>query len=312
MQNMEFAPKSTNKIEQRKPGIEMYDKKVRIVIGKHEAGANIDYSVCENIATTELFLDEIARLEPESKMKSEESERIIQELVDVIQQGKKNDLPPILVRIIDKGYQIIDGHHRYQAHLNAEIESILVKIIPESEIEIINKKDSDIDSPLERFGISSLDEFQSKYFESDQELMKNGCFNYKDSSLLNNQMKDYLEEVNITQLSEQARQAQVEMLWLWYHHAAQDAKERYQENDKAIKFIDKALEYKKISNIPNEITELLSLLYRDKFNEAEVYIKSMDDVKKESEQVDSIEETINYEKETAFQLFKYYKNKKTS
>ena len=57
---MEFAPKPTNKLE----------KKVTITIRKHETGATVDSSLYENIPTTELSINEIVRLEPESKMKS--------------------------------------------------------------------------------------------------------------------------------------------------------------------------------------------------------------------------------------------------
>lgn len=288
---------------------EKNNKKVTITIGKYETGATVDSSVYENIPTTELSINEITRLEPGSKMDSEESKKVVQEIINLINQGKKDELPPIIVRALENGYQIIDGHHRYEACLQTGTETIAVKIVPESEIEIIYKEDSDIESPLERFGISSLDEFQEKFFESDQELMKTGNFDYKNNELLNNQMKDYLEEIDSSQISEQAKQKQAEMLWLWYHHAAQDAKERYQENEKAIKFIDKALEYKGISNGPNEITELLSLLYRNKFNEAESYIQNMDDIRKEQQEDGSTQEVINYEKETAQKLFEYYKSK---
>jgi hypothetical protein len=207
---------------------------------------------------------------------------------------------------VENGYQIIDGHHRYEAYIQTNTETISVKIIPESEIEIIYKENSDTESPLERFGISSLDEFQQKFFESDQELMKSGNFDYKNNEILNNQMKEYLEEIDSSQISEQARQKQAEMLWIWYHHAAQDAKERYQENEKAIELKDKALEYRETSGISNEITKLLSMLYKKNFDEAKSYIENIDNMKKEIQEDGSIKEVENYEKQTAINLFGYY------
>jgi len=160
----------------------------------------------------------------------------------------------------------------------------------------------------EKFGINDLDEFQQKFFQADQELMKTGAFDYRNPELVNNQFKNILEQYDENDLNREQRQQQAEMLWLWYHHAAQDAKERYQENEKAIEFIDKALEYKKISHSPNEITELLSLIYRNRFDDAETYIQNMDDMRKERQEDGSVQEVVNYEKEAARKLFDHYKN----
>lgn len=288
-------------------------KKIIITIGTFERGAVVDSSVYENIPSQEIPIEKIKRFEPESKMHSEKSSRLVQEIVDVINAGKKNALPPILVRVVEDSYEIIDGHHRYQAHMITNCETISVKIIPESEIEIIYKEDSGIESPFEKFGVSSLEEFQDKFCQLDQELMGAESsvytFDYKESNLLN-KMKDYLEKIDVSQISEVAKQALFEMLWLWHHHAAQDAMNRYQEKEKAIAYIDKALEYGKLADSQNEITELLSYPYRDQFEKANEYIEHMPDCIQELQSDPSVKTVPNQEKDSAKQLFEDYINNK--
>lgn len=289
-------------------------KKIIITVGAFERGALVDSSVHENIPAQEIPIEKIKRFEPESKMYSEKSSRLVQEIVDLINTGKKNELPPILVRMVEGGYEIIDGHHRYQAHIFTNCDTILVKIIPESEIEIIYKEDSGIESPFEKFGVSSLEEFQDRFLQLDQDLMgaKSSVytFDYKENNLLN-KMKDYLEKIDVSQISEVAKQALFEMLWLWYHHAAQDAMNRYQEKEKAIAYIDKALEYGKLADSQNEITELLSYLYRDEFEKANEYIEHMPDFIEELQSNASVKMVRNQEKDSAKQLFEDYKENKT-
>ena len=59
-------------------------------------------------------LSKLITFEPEEKMQTPEGRAKVDNIKKAIKSGKK--LPPIVVRKTKKGKQILDGHHRYQAH----------------------------------------------------------------------------------------------------------------------------------------------------------------------------------------------------
>jgi hypothetical protein len=72
-------------------------------------------------------------------MKSAKSSANMEKMVKLIKSGKGSDLPPILVRRYEGGYQVLDGHHRYHAYTAAGAKTIPAKLIPADEIKIIDK-----------------------------------------------------------------------------------------------------------------------------------------------------------------------------
>jgi uncharacterized ParB-like nuclease family protein len=77
-------------------------------------------------------LERMFRHEPEEKTHrntaSPESEKAVQGIMADIK--KKNDIEPILVRRQDGGkYQVMDGHHRVEAHLRMNRTHIPARII---------------------------------------------------------------------------------------------------------------------------------------------------------------------------------------
>ena len=59
-------------------------------------------------------------------------------MVKLIKAGNGNQLPPILVRSYENGYQVLDGHHRFHAYQAAGAKTIPAKLIPADEIEVID------------------------------------------------------------------------------------------------------------------------------------------------------------------------------
>lgn len=82
-----------------------------------------------------LPVDLIDVYEPEDKMKSLSSRMNVSRLIKSIKAGEK--LPPILVRKSGKRYQVLDGHHRLYAHKKLDLKTILCRIVPERDIEVV-------------------------------------------------------------------------------------------------------------------------------------------------------------------------------
>lgn len=101
-------------------------------------GAEVDESVTEGLPIVELPLNKLVGFEPDEKMESTESGIKAQQMSEQIKQGK-DKLTPILVRIYKDRYQIIDGHHRFHASKIAGEKTISAIIVPDEEIEVINK-----------------------------------------------------------------------------------------------------------------------------------------------------------------------------
>ena len=115
----------------RKPRIKLFTK-------DSHWGAEVDDSVAEGLPVVNIPLDSLVGFEPDEKMDSIESSARVQEMVALIKQDRGNELAPILVRNYNGGYQVLDGHHRFQAYKITGAKTIPVKIVPEEEIEIVN------------------------------------------------------------------------------------------------------------------------------------------------------------------------------
>lgn len=95
---------------------------------------------------------------------------------------------------------------------------------------------------------------------------------------------------------------------MWYHHASQFA---HQAGDveRAMKYIDKALDYRDTSGplVPNQITPLLKMLYQGKYDEARTFIDNeIPDTVLDFDGTKYVNERPNIEKETANSLLGHF------
>jgi len=116
-------------------------------------------------------------------------------------------------------------------------------------------------------------ELMTKFDELDQELMKTREWDYKNDTLLLNQIKCQLEAIDPVPLTDEEQGRRNEMLWLWNHHAAGMALFGYTDDEAAQRFADTALAYQ-AEDHPNKITGLLRVLASGDITAAEEYTRS--------------------------------------
>ena len=82
--------------------------------------------------------NQLVGFEPDDKMNQPKSKANVEKIVAGLKKGDK--LPPLLVRKYKKGYQVLDGHHRFWAYKLSGTKSIPVQIVPAKDIEEISKQ----------------------------------------------------------------------------------------------------------------------------------------------------------------------------
>jgi hypothetical protein len=82
---------------------------------------------------TNISADQLVGFEPDDKMNQPKSKANVKKIVAGLKKGDK--LPPLLVRKYKKGYQVLDGHHRFWAYKSLGVKSIPVQVVPASDIE---------------------------------------------------------------------------------------------------------------------------------------------------------------------------------
>lgn len=132
-------------------------------------------------------------------------------------------------------------------------------------------------------------ELSNLYAEEDQKLMRSGSWDYEDSDLSVNKVKDILESVDPRALTENEREWSQEILWFWYHHAISCAIWRYKDKEAAQRYSRKALEIQPL-NHPNSITRLLNFLVNDKLEDAKKFAEGIKDEPERSTAVSLMEE----------------------
>lgn len=143
--------------------------------------------------------------------------------------------------------------------------------------------------------LGSDENFYQAFFDLDQQAMgpeSDISWDYKNEDLVLNKAKIAIESIDEDLESETFLDNKNNSLWLWYHHASQNAFDLYQDREKAVDFINTALEYHKKINHPNKITQLLSFLYSNNFEGAQAYVQSIPDE--------------DYEKTTALNLLETF------
>lgn len=105
--------------------------------GADEVGATIT-SIGKEEPTKIVPISKLDTFEPRDKTSlghaSAESERKVQQLMKAILRGQT--VPPVLVRRHDNKWQIIDGHHRLEAHRRLGRKSIQVRVVPAQRITV--------------------------------------------------------------------------------------------------------------------------------------------------------------------------------
>jgi hypothetical protein len=120
-------------------------------------------------------------------------------------------------------------------------------------------------------------ELFNAYNEIDRTTKKTtGDWDYTNSDLLINKVKELLEPIALEYLTEEEKEWRQEILWLWYHHATSSALFVHKDIQKAKEFVAKALDYQSEGN-PNGITKLLSLLANGRLGDAEIWANALPD-----------------------------------
>jgi len=140
-------------------------------------------------------------------------------------------------------------------------------------------------------GATSAQNLSVLYTMEDQKIMKAGKWDYANPELVVNKVKDILERVGETGLTDEEKEWRQEILWFWYHHAISCAIWRYHDKEMAKKCAEEALGYQS-ENHPNKITQLLAFLVNDNLADAEEWAKNIEN---------------EVEKKTAHDLIEGYK-----
>lgn len=210
--------------------------KVKMFTNPEYMGSDVDMSVGKGLPTNQIKLDKIYLFEPQDKMEIPSSREWVQKLVSDIKNGK--ELKPIFVRTYKDGYQIIDGHHRYQAYKLANKDTIPAKIIPNKYIQIIKEEIKKI-----------IFENYQTFFPKEQEYFQTGP-----------SYEEYIK--NMLKILPNDEDSQ----WLFNHHAAELAWEEGKEQ-KAKQHITKAV---KTNPFNNQVTNVLNFIINRKGNKEQL------------------------------------------
>ena len=113
--------------------------KVTLYTDPNYYGADVDPSAGEGLQVVNLPLNQLVGFEPDDKMKDPKSAANMSKMVGLIKAGQVGQLPPILARKYNSGYQVLDGHHRFHAYQAAGAKTIPAKIVPDSDIRVLDK-----------------------------------------------------------------------------------------------------------------------------------------------------------------------------
>ena len=161
----------------------------------------------------------------------------------------------------------------------------------ESKLEQFNYESSPIKEVYELLGANTPLGLHNKYVEEEQKLFISHEWDYDNPEQIQNKVKDALEAVKPSLLTEEEQEWRQEILWFWYHHAISCAIWK-KDREKAIEYSEKALSLQDKDH-PNKITRILNLLVNEKLDEAEQFLK-----------------TIETDRDTVEALIESYKNGK--
>lgn len=120
------------------------EAKVTLYTDPNYFGADVSDDAGLGLPVKDIPLAKLVGFETDEKMQDPKSSANMRKMVDLIKSGKGSELPPILVRRYEGGYQVLDGHHRFHAYKAAGAKTIPGKILPDSDIEVKDKGPQDI------------------------------------------------------------------------------------------------------------------------------------------------------------------------
>lgn len=123
----------------------------------------------------------------------------------------------------------------------------------------------------ERFLANDPGELQTVFSHEDQKLMTANAWDYKNDSLITNEIRKDIESIGLEKISDIKEKKWIQnILWMWYHHAISCALWRYGDKATAQTYAKKAIELQPEDGI-NKITRLLYLLAHDMIDEARIW-----------------------------------------
>jgi hypothetical protein len=114
------------------------ESKIKLFTDPSYYGAEIEDDAGDGLLVKYLNIDELIGFEPEEKMEQPEAKAHVQKLLKRLEE--EEDLDPILVRVYKRGFQVLDGHHRFHAYKLANRDKIPAKVIPAKDIKVIKHK----------------------------------------------------------------------------------------------------------------------------------------------------------------------------
>jgi len=105
----------------------------------HDWGAYIDDDAGISVLpVVEIPLASLSGFEDDEKMEEPVSRRRMLRMVAALRSRGPSALPPILVRRHPEDptvWQVIDGHHRFHAHILAGLDRIHARVVPDEMIQ---------------------------------------------------------------------------------------------------------------------------------------------------------------------------------
>ncbi len=140
--------------------------KVKLSTDPNDYGAYVSDAGKAEKTVTIPFNKIVSTFEPEEfgKMKLPKSAANVKRIMAGIKRGDK--LPPLLVRRYKNGYQVLDGHHRYEAYKRMKVKQVLVRVVDPMNITKLDEAKLTHKDPVERwisvFKTSKHPRFQGK------------------------------------------------------------------------------------------------------------------------------------------------------
>ena len=135
--------------------------KVKLSTDPDDYGAYVKQAGKSEPTTTINFNQIVSTFEPEEfgKMKLPKSAANVKKIIAGIKRG--DELPPLLVRRYKNGYQVLDGHHRYEAYKQMGVKQIPVRIvdpknIKQNESKLLDKKTPTVGELAEKYKTSII------------------------------------------------------------------------------------------------------------------------------------------------------------